>query len=93
MANKEGKMKKIMALVLVALFATSTIPAFASAEPEKERNLFVIIKDSFKPWKPQPKNEIRNPMPTVSIFQGAANGIKEGSAKAKNESLRTGAAR
>ena len=86
-------MKKIAVLILVALFVASTIPAFAGEQPAKERNLFVIIKDSFKPWKPKPKNEIRNPLPTVSGFQNVANGIKEGSAKAKNETLRTEAAK
>ena len=82
-------MKKIAVLILVALFVASTLPAFAVEQPAKEKNLFVIIKNSFKPWKPKPKNEIRNPLPTVTVFQSAANGIQEGSAKAKKETLRT----
>ena len=82
-------MKKIAVLILAALFVASTVPAFAGEQPQKERNLFVIIKDTFKPWKVKPKNEIKNPLPKVSAFQNAANGIKEGSAKAKNETLRT----
>lgn len=86
-------MKKIAVLILVALFVASTVPAFAQAEQAKERNLCTIIMDSFKPWKPKPKNEIRNPLPTVSGFQNVANGIQEGSAKAKGETLRTGTAK
>ena len=82
-------MKKVAVLILVALFVASTIPAFAGEQPVKEKNLFTIIKDSFKPWKPKPKNELRNPLPTVTVFQRAADGIKEGSAKAKNKTLRT----
>jgi len=82
-------MKKIAILILAALFVASTVPAFAGEQPVKEKNLFVIIKDSFKPWKVKPKNELRNPLPTVTVFQNAADGIKEGSAKAKQETLRT----
>ena len=89
-ANKKGNMKKIAVLILAALFVASTVPVFAGTAPvkEKERNLFVIIKNSFTPWKPQPKNELRNPLSTVSGFQNVADGIKEGSAKAKSETLR-----
>ena len=86
-------MKKAAALILVALFVASTIPAFAGGQPVKEKNLFAIIKDSFKPWKVKPKNEIKNPLPTVSGFQNVADGIKEGSAKARCTTLRTGTAK
>ena len=86
-------MKKVAVLILAALFVASTIPAFAGEQVVKEKNLFTIIKDSFKPWKVKPKNELRNPLPTVSGFQNVANGIKEGSAKAKSETLRTGTAK
>ena len=86
-------MKKMVMFILAALIVASTIPAFAGTETAKERNLFVIIKDSFKPWKVQPKNELRNPLPTVSGFQNVANGISEGSAKAKKETLRTESAK
>ena len=86
-------MKKIMVLILVVLFVASALPALAGAEQTKEKNLFAIIKDSFKPWKVQPKNELKNPLPTVSGFQNVADGIKEGSAKAKGETLRTGTAK
>lgn len=86
-------MKKVVVLILAVLFVASTLPAFAAEQPAKEKNLFVIIKDSFKPWKPQPKNEIKNPLPTVTVFQHMADGIKEGSAKAKNETLRTAPAK
>ena len=86
-------MKKIAVLVLAALFVASTIPAFAGAETAKEKNLFIIVKNSFKPWKVKPKNELKNPLPKVSGFQNVADGIKEGSAKAKSTTLRTGAAK
>lgn len=82
-------MKKIAVLILVTLFVLSTVPAFAGGEPKKEKNLFQIIMDSCKPGEVKPKNQLRNPLPTVTIFQNAADGIKEGSAKAKNETLRT----
>ena len=82
-------MKKVAALILVTLFVASTLPAFAGTEPVKEKNLFQIIMDSCKPGTVKPKNQIRNPLPKVTAFQNAANGINEGSAKAKNETLRT----
>jgi hypothetical protein len=86
-------MKKVAVLILAALFVASTLPAFAVTEPAKEKNLCTIVKNSFKPWKVKPKNEVKNPLPTVSGFQNVANGIKEGSAKAKKETLRTATAK
>ena len=83
-------MKKAAVLILAVLFVASTAPAFAQAKQIKEKNLFVIIKNSFTPWKPQPKNKLRNPLPTVSVFQNVADDIQGGSAKTKSETLRAG---
>jgi len=82
-------MKRIAALILVVLFAASTIPAFAGEQPAKERNLFVIIKNSIKPGEGKPKNQLRNPLPTVTVFQNMANSIEGCPAKAKKENLHT----
>lgn len=68
-------MKRIMALIIVVLFAASVIPAFA-AQPEKEKNLIKIIqKDKAGPGKE--KNMWRNPAPKVGWFQNASNWINK----------------
>lgn len=82
-------MKRIAALLIAVLFAVSAVPAFAGQHTEKEKNLFCIIMDTLKPGEVREKNKLKNPLPTVSGFQKAADGIKEGSAKAKQETLRT----
>ena len=82
-------MKKIAVLILAALFVASTLPAFAVEQPKKERNLYKIIKGTIKNGEAKPKNKLRNPLPKVTVFQHMANGIKEGSVKAKKETLRT----
>jgi uncharacterized protein YxeA len=86
-------MKRIVALVVAMLFTVSVVPAFAQTEAKKENNLIKIVMDSFKPWKPKEKNTLKNPLPTVTAFQNAADGIKEGSAKAKQTTLRTNSAK
>lgn len=83
-------MKKMAAFVIAVLFAASTIPAFAAEQPARENNLFKIIADSFKkPLNFKEKDKLKNPLPTVTVFQNAADGIKTGSEKAKAETLRT----
>ncbi len=81
-------MKRIMVLVVAMLFVGNLIPIFAE-QPKKEDSLFKIVKDTLKPGPVKEKNKVRNPLPKVSVFQNMANGIKEGSAKARCESLRT----
>ncbi len=81
-------MKKMIALILAALFVASTMPAFAGEQVEKERNLFKIIKGTLTPGEGKEKNKLRNPLPTVTCFQNAANRI-ECSGKAKNKAPNT----
>lgn len=85
-------MKKIMVLVILGLFTAGAMLAYAAdapkAQPQKEENLFKIIQDSLQPGPGKERNKLRNPLPTVSLFQNLSDGIAEGSAKAKQESLR-----
>jgi CDP-diacylglycerol pyrophosphatase len=83
-------MKRIAALAVAVLFAAGAVPAFAQqASQEKEENLIKIVSDTIKPGQVREKNKLRNPLPKVTVFQNAADGIKEGSAKAKQQTLRT----
>ncbi len=81
-------MKKLAVLILAALFVASTIPASAGEQPKKERDLFKIIEGTLKPGEGKPKNKLKNPLPTVTCFQNAADKI-ECSGKAKNKTLNT----
>jgi hypothetical protein len=85
-------MKRAAAVMIAIIFAVSVVPAFA-AQQEKEKNLFAIILDTLKPGQVREKNKLHNPLPKVTTFQNAADGIREGSAKAKQETLRTRAAK
>ena len=82
-------MKRIFVLAVMVFFAASVTVAFAETE-KKEENLFKIIQNSIKCGPVKEKNKIKNPMPKVTAFQNMADGIKEGSEKAKGESLRSG---
>ena len=83
-------MRKIAAFTLTLLFAISVLSQFALAggqEDTKEKPLWIIISDSFKDFKVSEQDKMR-PVAKVSIFQSMSDGIKEGSAKAKDLSLR-----
>ena len=90
-------MKKMTVLAVLAVFAAGAALAYAAdapkAQPQREDNLFKIVMDSFKPGEVREKNKLKNPLPTVSMFQGMSNGIKEGSEKARGETLRTEASK
>lgn len=78
-------MRKIVGLIIAVLFVASTIPSLASA---KEKSIFQLMADSMsKPVKLSEKNRIK-PVGKIEIFQNLADGIREGSAKVKNCSLR-----
>jgi len=81
--------KRIAALIIAVLFVASTIPAFAAEGSAKSDNLFQIIGDTLKPGEVKEKNKIKK-VEKIYTFQSIANGINEGSAKAKGMSLRTG---
>ena len=68
-------MKRIIALIIVVLFAASIIPAFAY-QPQKEKNLIKIIQKD-KPGAGKEKNMWRNPAPKVGWFQNASNWINK----------------
>lgn len=91
-------MKKIALLaVVVAVVVAFAAPVFADAGCEKaackEASIFQKMADSMTlgPGKSQNKViEFSGPKVTTSSnFQNTANGIQEGSAKARNMSLRT----
>jgi hypothetical protein len=78
-------MRGIIIAAIIITLVISTVPAFA-----KERNLFKIIMASFEEGLNfGPEDEIKPiPREQVNIFQKCADGIQEGSARAKNMSLR-----
>lgn len=80
-------MKRIIGLIAAVLFAASVVPAFGE-QPKQEDNLFKIVQGTINLGPVKEKNRVKNPLPKVSLFQNLANGINEGSAKARNESLR-----
>jgi hypothetical protein len=84
---------KMAVLAVAVLFAVGATCAFADdgsckKAPCEEKSLFNIVKDTIKPGPGKEKNKVINPLPTVTTFQAMADGIKEGSAKARSESLR-----
>ncbi len=80
-------MKRVIGLIVAAFFIASIVPAFGE-EPKQEDNLFKIVQGTIKSGTVKEKNKVRNPLPKVGLFQSLADGIKEGSAKSRNESLR-----
>lgn len=68
-------MKRIMALIIVVLFAASVVPVFA-AQPQKEKNLIKIIQRD-KAGSGKEKNVWRNPAPKISWFQNASDWINK----------------
>jgi len=83
-------MKELGALVVLTVFVLTFIPAFAQDGGGKghEKTLFQLIMDSMdKPVQISEKDRVK-PIDEVPIFQSMADGIKEGSTKAKDLSLR-----
>lgn len=82
-------MKQVMVAVAIAALAVSAAPLFAAEGGcSQEKTPFQIVADTLKPGEIKEKNRVR-PVEKVAVFQSIANGISEGSQKAKGESLRT----
>lgn len=95
-------LRRIVTLVLLVAFVVTAMPLYAGgaagAKPAKaaqktvceEKTPFQLIADTIKPGKGYAKNQvIPVPPEQVQVFQRVSDGIKEGSAKAKQCSLRT----
>lgn len=88
--KKEGEMKRFMVFVVAVFLVSAAVPAFAQKQQkETEENLFKIIASSVKPGQVRERNKIKNPLPKVTIFQTMADEIRQGSARARGESLRS----
>jgi hypothetical protein len=85
-------MKKLMVVAVFAIFAAGAALVYAADAPQatsqKEENLFKIIMNSMQPGPGKEKNKIKNPLPTVTVFQNMSNGIADGSEKSRGQSLR-----
>ena len=87
-------MKKLVVLMIAIAFVVSVMPALAdqgaSPAPAKsgEKSLFQLMGDSMTPGTVKEKNKYRK-VEKIYLFQSLSDGIKQGSAKAKSESLRT----
>jgi len=81
-------MKKLVLFVMAVLVVGSSVMAFA----ESEKSVFQLIADTMTPGKAQQKNQLiplnKPEVVTTKTFQHVSDGIKEGSAKAKAETLR-----
>ncbi len=88
-------MKKIAALIIIVAVFVTALPVFAdtvcgmSREEYKKKPLYNKITDPIRDFKYSEKDKIK-PFPgdKVTIFQHTADGIKEGSAKARQMSAR-----
>ncbi len=87
-------MKKIIVLLVTLFFVTGAIAAFAG-QPSgcttkcEEKSIFQIVSDSMAgKYKLDEKDKIK-PIKEIKVFQSMSDGIKQGSAEAKGESLRT----
>ena len=97
--NEEGGryMRTIAIIAVVIAVAISAMPAFAggagcaskSSEKSCEKSLFQIVSDEIGKAKVRDQDKlIAVPPEQVNVFQSVSDGIKEGSAKAKQGSLR-----
>lgn len=84
-------MKKLMALVVVAVMVLGVVPVFtvngyaAGSGDDKPKTLFQQWSDKIN----TPLEMEVKPLKKIDTFQDLSNGIAEGSAKAKKTSLRT----
>lgn len=90
-------MRTIAIIAVVIAVAVSAMPAFAgdsgcvakSSEKSCEKSLFQIVGDEVNKIKIRDQDKlIPVPPEQVNVFQSVSDGIKEGSAKAKQGSLR-----
>lgn len=88
-------MKKVAALIIIVAFVITVLPVFAedtggmTREQYRQKPLYDKIMDPIRNFKFAEKDKIK-PFPgdKVTIFQNSADGIKEGSAKARQMSAR-----
>ncbi|OGW76074.1 MAG: hypothetical protein A2Z72_01760 [Omnitrophica bacterium RBG_13_46_9] len=84
-------MKYLLVLIIAISIVASAMPAFAADKPvTTEKSVFQIVGDTISQGKNAlpAKDQIR-PIKSMAIFQNIADGIKEGSVKAKDKSLRS----
>jgi len=87
-------MKKIACLAITVFFAIGAVAAFAGQSSRcaakcDEKSLFQIVSDTMAgKYKIDEKDKLK-PVKEIKIFQNISDGIKQGAAEAKGESLRT----
>ncbi len=83
-------MRRIVVLAVAMVFVTCAATAFAQQQV-KERNLIKIIQKSIEqhPGTMKEKDKLRGDIAQVKTFQSMADYIKEHSAKARGQSIRT----
>ncbi|MBN1527114.1 MAG: hypothetical protein JW919_06005 [Candidatus Omnitrophica bacterium] len=83
-------MKKAIVLAITVAFVMTAMPLFAGEQVKStEKPIFQIMADTMKGGQVKERNRWRTvPKEDTAIFQHCADGIKEGSAKAKQMSLR-----
>lgn len=93
--NEEGGgyMRTIAIIAVAIALAVTAMPAFAdsgkASSGSSEKSLFQIVGDEVNKLKIRDQDKlIPVPPEQVNVFQSVSDGIKEGSAKAKNQSLR-----
>ena len=84
---------RTIAIIAVAIaVAVTAMPAFAGEKVSSgtsEKSLFQIVSDEIGKAKVRDQDKlIAVPPEQVNVFQSVSDGIKEGSAKAKQGSLR-----
>ena len=91
-------MRKLACLAIVIIFAASAIPAFAACAvcgSDCGKSVLQCSADHIKADKRPETIKIKDKdklipiLKKVTVFQNMSDGIKEGSAEAKKESLRT----
>jgi hypothetical protein len=75
-------MRKFMALVVILAVVACAIPALAESGKGDEKSVFQIIANTIQPGQAQESK-------AVTTFQDMVDRVKESSARARDESLRT----
>jgi len=80
--------KKLMALLVVSVFAVGMLPSFAADDAAAgSDNLITKVDESIKDYKYRDQDKVKTAK-TVPVFQNLTDYIKEGSQKAKGLSKR-----
>jgi len=82
-------MKRMICILVALMFSVGLVPVFAADQtaPARENNLIKSVEKSVKEYKYREQDKIKTAK-TVPAFQNASNYLKEGQAKAKQQSLR-----